>query len=83
MFAHKHIWVKITRIDFLGRSERKNQFKRKLVVRERLHTSTERLKPNNRGTESSNPRKRDGSKSTLELDITFSFLLLLSLLNTI
>jgi hypothetical protein len=30
-----------------------------------------------------NPRKRDGSKSTLQLDtITFSFLLLLSLLKT-
>jgi hypothetical protein len=29
-----------------------------------------------------NPGKRDGSKSTLELDKTFSFLLLLSLLKT-
>jgi hypothetical protein len=29
-----------------------------------------------------NPWKRDGSKSTLELDITFSFLLFLSLLKT-
>jgi hypothetical protein len=29
-----------------------------------------------------NPRKRDGSESTLELDITFRFLLLLSLLKT-
>lgn len=29
-----------------------------------------------------NPRKRDGSKSTFKFDITFSFLLLLSLLKT-
>jgi hypothetical protein len=65
----------------LDKSKKINQSRR--LVRGKEHTGTERQhsSPEIPRVEGYiNPRKRDGSKSTLEFDITFSFLLLLSLL---